>query len=219
MNDTDEARLLVFAKAPQPGETKSRLIPLLGAEGAARLQAQLTRRAIRTAVAAGLGPVELWCAPNQRHPCFKALRQEYGVTLRDQQGLDLGQRMFHAAAASWPHRRYTLIMGTDCPRIKPATLRRVVAALRRGRDAVIIPADDGGYVLLGLARLAPELFTGIDWGSARVMAQTRVRLADLQFSFQLLDSLPDLDRPDDCEELRREYPRLWRDLTERESGH
>lgn len=209
MNDFDQARLLVFAKAPTPGETKTRLIPLLGAEGAARLQARLTQLTIHTALTADVGPVELWCTPSQQHSFFKALRQAYGLTLQDQQGRDLGQRMYHAAAASRPLCRYTVILGTDCPAIQASTLRSVVAALRRGRDAVVIPADDGGYVLLGLARLAPELFDEIDWGSARVMEQTRQRLVTLEFDWQEFDSLPDLDRPEDCLRLQREHPTLW----------
>lgn len=213
----DETRLIVFAKAPQPGSAKTRLIPLLGADGAARLQSRLTRRAVRTALAAGIGRVELWCSPNAKHPFFAALSAEYGITLHDQQGRDLGERMLHAATVSLSYRRYLLILGTDCPALTPANLRRSLLELHRGRDAVIIPAEDGGYVLLGLGRVAPELFLSINWGTERVLTQTRERLARLGFGVSELGALADLDRPEDCLKLRRERPRIWRNLMPEET--
>jgi rSAM/selenodomain-associated transferase 1 len=213
----ESVRLLVFAKAPESGLAKTRLIPLLGAEGAARLQARLTRRALTTALAAGIGRVELWCAPDTSHPWFAALGAELGVALNSQRGGDLGERMLHAATLSLAQARYALILGADCPLLAPAHLQHVLAELRRGRDAVLIPAEDGGYVMLGLARVAPELFLCIDWGSERVLAQTRESLASLGFRFSELEPLPDLDRPEDCLKLRREHPRLWHDLISAES--
>ncbi|HLF95671.1 MAG TPA: TIGR04282 family arsenosugar biosynthesis glycosyltransferase [Methylococcaceae bacterium] len=211
------ARLLVFAKAPEPGIAKTRLIPLLGAEGAACLQARLTRRTVATAQATGLGRVELWCAPDTGHPFFAALAAESGIVLRTQLGADLGERMLHAATESLACARYAMILGTDCPLLAWTHFRRVLDELRWGREAVIVPAEDGGYVLLGLARAAPELFRDIDWGTDRVLAQTRARLEKLDFRFSELDPLPDLDRPEDCLKLSRERPRFWHDLTIEES--
>lgn len=208
----------MFAKAPVPGAAKTRLIPLLGAEGAARLQARLTRRALNTALAAGFGRVELCCAPDSGHPFFAALSEELGIALNSQCGGDLGDKMLHAAARALAQERYALILGTDCPLLTPAHLQKVQADLREGRDAVLIPAEDGGYVLLGLARVAPALFHGVDWGSERVLQQTRERLAGLDFKSGELDALPDLDRPDDCLALRRQHSQLWHDLIAEESS-
>lgn len=213
MSADEGVRLLVFAKAPEPGLAKTRLIPLLGAEGAARLQARLTRRAVVTAQAAGVGQVELWCAPDAGHPFFAALAEESGVALRTQRGADLGERMLHAVTESLACSPYALVLGTDCPLLSWTHFRRVVDELRWGREAVIVPAEDGGYVLLGLARVAPELFRGIAWGTAEVLAQTRACLEKLDLRFSELDPLPDLDRPEDYLKLSRERPRLWHDLT------
>lgn len=211
------AGLLVFAKAPQPGLAKTRLIPLLGAAGAARLQARLTRRALNTTLAADSGQVELWCAPDARHPVFSALGAELGVSLHNQCGGDLGERMSNAAARSLAGNHPTLILGTDCPLLTPVHLRQALAALRLGQDAVLIPAEDGGYVLLGLARTEPALFRGIDWGTDRVLAQTRERLDSLGFRFAELEPLPDLDRPEDALRLSLEHSQLWHHLTYEEN--
>lgn len=211
------ARLLVFAKAPQPGVAKTRLIPLLGAEGAARLQARLTRRAIATALTARLGPVELWCTPAAELPFFKALQTEWLVSLHSQCDGDLGEKMWHAATCALSVRRPALILGTDCPLLTPPHLQRAMATLHQSHEAVLIPANDGGYVLLGLTRAAPELFHGIAWGTDRVLVETRSRLEGLGWRFAILDPLPDLDRPADCEQLAREHPRLWQALTTTEN--
>jgi rSAM/selenodomain-associated transferase 1 len=212
----NSARLLVFAKAPEPGKAKTRLIPLLGAAGAARLQARLARRAVATAQAAGFGRVDLWCAPNAGHPFFAGVGEELGVALADQRGGDLGERMLNAASVSLPEHGYALLLGTDCPLLTAVHLRRVVEELRKGQDAALIPAEDGGYVLLGLARVARDLFRDIDWGTERVLAQTRERLASLGFHFSELEPLPDLDRPEDCLRLSREQPQLWDELISEE---
>lgn len=214
---TKEACLLVFAKAPEPGAAKTRLIPLLGAEGAARLQANLTRRALATAMAADIGPVALWCAPDTGHPCFAALGAELGIVLHSQCGGDLGDKMLYAATLSLTQHRYALLLGTDCPLLTAEHLRLVLAELRQGKDAVLIPAQDGGYVLLGLARASSELFRGVAWGSDKVLRQTRERLDRLAFRCSELETLPDLDRPEDGEKLRWEHPHLWRDLIAEEN--
>lgn len=212
-----QASLLIFARAPTAGAAKTRLIPLLGAAGAARLQARLTRRALTTALAAGIGPVQLWGAPDAGHPFFSALATEQRITLHAQCAGDLGSRMRHAASQALGHYPMTLLMGTDCPLLLPADLRRAVAVLRQGRDAVLIPAEDGGYVLLGLTRLAPGLFHPIDWGTDQVLAQTRAALGRQACDVAELSTLPDLDRPEDALTLAREWPELWASLTQPES--
>lgn len=184
----------VFAKAPVPGYAKTRLAGRLGAEGAAALQQHLTERAIRTALAAGLGPVSLWCAPDRQHPVFGALASAHGVTLHDQEAGDLGARMLAAFRASAP-RTPLLLIGTDCPALRPAHLHACAAALVDGADAVFLPAEDGGYVLVGMARPLPPLFAQIDWGSAQVMTQTRLRAADCGLALAEPALLWDVDGP------------------------
>jgi rSAM/selenodomain-associated transferase 1 len=211
------ACLLVFAKAPVPGSAKTRLIPLLGAEGAARLQARLTRRALNTALTAAIGRVELCCAPDAAHPFFAALGAELGVSLYSQCGGDLGDKMWQGAKLALAKARYALLLGTDCPRLTPRHLQEALAQLRGGKEATLIPAEDGGYVLLGLARPEPELFRGIEWGSARVLAQTRERLERLGWPYAEQEALPDLDLPQDWLNLRQSHPLLWLELNSEET--
>jgi rSAM/selenodomain-associated transferase 1 len=140
--------VLVFAKAPVAGHSKTRLIPALGADGAAQLATTLLDRALTTAKAARLGPVQLWCTPDTSHPALIAAAQAHGASLHQQQGEDLGERMNHAlGCALLEGRRGALLIGTDCPTLTAEDLRAAAAKLQNKRDAVLIPASDGGYVL------------------------------------------------------------------------
>jgi len=192
-----EARLLVFAKAPVPGEVKTRLIPALGAQGAAALQARLTRRAVETALAANVAPVELWCSPDDRHPFF----HELPVARRVQRGTDLGERMADALCTALAQSRFAILIGTDCPTLTDDYLRDAAECLALGEDAVLGPAEDGGYVLIGLRRCEARLFEGIAWGTAEVLAATRARLAECGFHWHELPTLWDVDRVDDLARL------------------
>lgn len=196
---SDRVEIAILAKAPVAGQAKTRLIPRLGAEGAARLQRWLLARMVETAAAADLGPVVLWCAGPQDHPDFRQCLDAGKVSLQVQPEGDIGVRMAAAAAKSPDG---VLIIGTDCPMLTPALLREAAEALR-AHDAVVFPAEDGGYVLIGLRRPAPELFAGIEWSTECVMAQTRERLAGLGWSCVELATLWDVDRPADYERLAR----------------
>ena len=138
--------IAILAKAPIPGFAKTRLIPALGDAGAATLQARLTERAVATAMAADTGPVTLWAAPDQGHPSFAQLAERFALALACQHDGDLGDRMLAAlAGADGP----ALVIGTDCPALTAGHLRAAADVLRAGADAVLIPAEDGGYVLIG----------------------------------------------------------------------
>ena len=190
----------MFAKAPIPGEVKTRLVPLLGAEGAARLHAALVRRALATAQGARLGPLELWCAPDVRHPFFAQCRADFGVTLHRQRGANLGERMANAFARSHGEHEALLLIGSDCPALSPARLRAAARALE-GRDAVLTPAEDGGYVLVALAKSAP-IFEGVEWGGPTVMDETRRRLEAARLRWKEMPKLWDVDRPEDYVRLQ-----------------
>ena len=199
---TEPLAIAVFARAPLAGAAKTRLIAALGAVRAARLQRRLTLHALRVAQRAAIGRVTLWGAPDVSQRFFRAVQRRCGVNLRSQAGSDLGERMAAVfAAQAGP----LLLIGSDCPALLPAHLVAAGNALLDeepgGRDAVFIPADDGGYVLVGLRRPQPGLFAGIDWGSERVMAQTRQRLAALGLHWVELPGLWDVDRPADLQRL------------------
>ena len=193
-------RVLVFAKSPLPGRVKTRLVPSLGEAGAAELQRQLIERTLRTALAANLGAVELWCAPGVNDAYFSGCAERYGVSLHAQGEGDLGERMSRALAAGAPG----ILIGCDCPVFSAEFLRAAAAALAGGNDAVFGPAEDGGYVLIGVGRSPPaQLFEDIAWGTAAVMQETRARLERLDWRWQELATLWDVDRPEDLQRLRQ----------------
>jgi len=181
--------ILVFARAPVPGEAKTRLVPRLGEWRAARLQARLTLHALRTARLSD-DTVELH--GTRRHSFFRSLN----VAFRLQRGRDLGERMYHAFAKA---RRPAILIGTDCPMLTPADLRRAARWLRAGCDAVLAPAEDGGYALIGLRRVKKELFENIAWGGSEVYAQTLRKLAG--YRWRALRTVWDVDRPADLNRL------------------
>ena len=196
--------VLVFAKAPVAGYAKTRLMPALGADGAARLAGRLLRHAVQQACAARVGPVQLCCAPDAGHPAFAALAQAHGVSLAAQGDGDLGARMARALRGALGRHGRALLIGTDAPGLDAAYLRQA-AALLAGHDAVFGPATDGGYTLVGLSRPADTLFDGIAWSTAQVMAQTRERLRAAGLSHAELAPLPDIDGPGDLRHLPRDW--------------
>jgi rSAM/selenodomain-associated transferase 1 len=198
-------QVAVLGKAPIAGLAKTRLIPALGAQGAARLQRQLTLDALRAAREANLGAVTLWCAPDARHRFFRALHKTTGLVCRAQPGGDLGQRM-HAAFELHCARGPLLVTGTDSPPLTPAHLRRAAQALIDGDEAVFYPAQDGGYVLVGLRRPQAALFRDIAWSTDAVMHQTRERAAGSGLRIREFETLWDVDDPSDLDHWR-EYQR------------
>jgi len=198
-----EARLLLMARAPVAGKAKTRLIPALGTEGAATLQAYLVERQLQQTLSADLAPIQLWVAGECHHPLFLQLQQRGTFTLHCQQGKDLGARMAHALASALETAPYAILFGSDIPELDGKVLQQACQALSQGMDAVIVPAEDGGYALLGVRQVAPGLFEGIDWGTERVMAQTRVRLKQLEWRWLELAPLWDLDRPQDLKRFSR----------------
>ncbi len=196
--------LAILAKAPVPGLAKTRLIPALGAAGAARVQRSFTRAAVQLAAQAGARPVALWCAPSPAHRLFRALRATTSVDLMPQCSGDLGLRMTHAMEHHFDvHPALALlIIGTDCPMLSPGHLQQAAGALSQ-HDVVLIPAEDGGYVLVGMRRCVPEVFHDIAWSTPEVMDQTRQRMRAAGVSWCELEPLWDVDLPADWQRLQR----------------
>ena len=182
---------------------KTRLAPLLGAQGAACLHARMVERTLRTAVDAGFGAVDLYCSPGVKNDFFGKMQKRFGVGLRSQGRGDIGERMYRAFERVLRRHPYAVLIGSDCPALRPSDLRAAVRALRAGADAVLSPAEDGGYPLIGLRCVSRGLFEGVSWGSSRVLEQTRRRLARLGWRWKELRTLWDVDRPEDLARLRR----------------
>lgn len=194
----------ILARAPIPGQAKTRLIPALGPAGAARLQRWLLQRTVAMVLVADVGPVTLWCAGDPRHPDFAVCRAYGAVTVRHQPEGDLGRRMLTAIGESATSSG-VLVIGTDCPALTASHLREAADTLQRN-DAVVYPAEDGGYVLIGMGEPHACVFSGVDWGSDRVMAQTRERLKERGLVWEEPVTLWDVDRPDDLARLFAQYP-------------
>ncbi|XQU09115.1 TIGR04282 family arsenosugar biosynthesis glycosyltransferase [Halomonas sp. LY9] len=186
--------LHLLAKAPLPGQAKTRLIPFLGAQGAAEAHATMVRHCVATACEAlGAEHVTLWTSLEHHHPLFLELQGQHGIALATQQQGDVGMRVRHALnSTDGP----AMVMGTDCPSITSAMLKRCRAALSTF-DVVILPAEDGGYGLIGSHHDHPSLFEGIPWGTEQVLSVTQARLAALGLEAAYPDTMWDIDRPED----------------------
>lgn len=198
-------RTIIFAKAPIPGFSKTRLIPALGSQGAAVLARRMLQGTLAAAIEADIGPVELCVTPS---PDSKGWREETiapGVELTDQGSGDLGERMAGAAERGIARGEPVLLVGTDCVEMSPTLLRRVAARLLQGADALIHPTADGGYAVLGLNRFSHQLFRAIPWGTDRVAATSIARLRELGWTFLSEAILHDVDTPEDL----RCFPGAW----------
>ncbi|WP_017301738.1 TIGR04282 family arsenosugar biosynthesis glycosyltransferase [Nodosilinea nodulosa] len=190
--------LLMFTRYPEPGRTKTRLIPHLGPAGAAAVQRQMTEYVLAQVLAAAQGlplAVEVHFAGGSRSSMGDWLGDR--PSYYPQADGDLGDRLIAAFGRSFERGRWGAIaIGSDCPALEPDHLAAAVEALHRV-DVVLGPATDGGYYLIGLRQSEPTLFRGIDWGSDRVLAQTLAAAADLGLDVELLAPLTDIDRPED----------------------
>ncbi len=193
--------VIIFAKAPVPGEAKTRLIPALGAEQAALLHAALTERAIDTALRSDAAWVELCATPDIAHAFFENCSEDFDVELSTQGDGDLGQRMLRALDRTLADDAHALVIGADCPALTPKLLNAAADALQ-AHDVVLIPAEDGGYTLIGARRTHVAIFDGIDWGTSEVLVQQRRRLAACGLTWRELDTLWDVDRPEDLARVK-----------------
>lgn len=197
-----DAVLMIFCKAPAPGQVKTRLLAALSAADAAALHIELSLRTIQLATQTPLCPVQIWCAPTTSHPFFAASARAYPVSLHQQQGANLGERMQHAFCSALKRYSRALLIGCDCPSLIEHDLEQALMALDQPKSCVLAPAEDGGYVLIGLNQPHSGLFSGVDWGTRQVFAQTRGRIEQLNLHYIELKQQWDLDEPADLARYR-----------------
>lgn len=208
-------RIIIIAKEPRPGFAKTRLMPALGARGAADLADRLLRHTLTQALAAKAGPVELCVAPDAEAPYWQGLVENIPVTpdqpvaLTQQIEGDLGTRMANAARRGLENGTPVMLIGTDCPALDAHRLARMAGTLAE-HDACLCPVRDGGYSLLGLTRLDDALFRDIPWSTGQVASLTRQRLQQLGWSWQESELLTDVDEPTDLHHLEEAHPQLVR---------
>lgn len=201
------ATVALYAKAPILGRVKTRMQGTLGLHGALSLHKALISYVFRNLTEAHLCPLQLWVAGSQESSDVSVLHDEYFLSLCtkkdifNQEGADLGARMAFTARQVLRDKDYVVLVGSDCASVDAAYLEQALAALESGDQIVFGPAEDGGYVLLGL-RIVPDcLFTGVPWGEANVMAITRQNLTAAGLAWRELDPRWDVDRPQDLARL------------------
>jgi uncharacterized protein len=197
--DRPHTQIIVMAKAPRPGLAKTRLIPALGPAGAARLAQQMLVHAVAAAVESGVGDVTLCVTPDVHDPAFTALADAHGVRLIEQGAGDLGERMARAFAQvlqALQDGQRAVMIGTDAPAVDATMLRQATRALDT-HDAVLAPAADGGYALIGLRQFHPALFDSMPWSTQALMARTRSALQALGLRHHELPTVHDVDEPQD----------------------
>jgi rSAM/selenodomain-associated transferase 1 len=193
----------VFARAPVAGRVKTRLIPAIGAQSAARLQAHLIERSLAAATAVMRARTTLFVDGDLRHPAIVEPARRFGVPVRAQTGDDLGERMhcgFIEMLATLPR---AIVVGTDNLTLTADLLRHAADALDHA-DAVIQPAEDGGYTLIGLRHPCGALFDGLPWGTCEVLRMTCVRIEAAGLRSARLPQTWDLDAPSDLQRALRE---------------
>ena len=192
-----DSRILVFAKAPVPGTVKTRLEPLLGADGAASLHSSLVVTCLDMLSRSRLCPVELWCTPDSSDPFFQQCQQRFQVPLMQQSSGDLGDRMAGALDSALAESGAVVLVGTDCPGMTISDLDEALEMLACDKQVVLGPALDGGYYLVGMRRPQPFIFSQIPWSTPDVFNITRDRLDKAGISWHSLPVRRDLDRPED----------------------
>ena len=202
------SKLIIFAKAPIAGTVKTRLQPQYSAQAAASLQEFFILNTVELASMLKNIDIELRCAPDDLHPVFQQCRRQYEITTKPQQGQGLGERMENALTEALTQYSRTVVIGTDCPEITPSYLNKAFLKLKQGADAVIGPAMDGGYVLLGLRRISPALFKNIRWGTDQVLSATQKNLRLLNWKWDELNTLRDVDTPEDL----AHFPEILRQI-------
>ena len=198
----------IFTRAPVAGASKTRLIPLLGADGAAYVQRVMTWHALEIATALPDATVSLWCAGDVAHPFLRLCSEHFRVECLPQCDGALGRRMADCLQRLLADHEQVLLTGSDCPAMATADLAAAANALDQAR-MVFIPAEDGGYVLVGARRggLETTCFDNVAWGGAQVMVQTRQQLEarDLRMhhDWREMPALWDVDTPEDFQRALR----------------
>jgi rSAM/selenodomain-associated transferase 1 len=180
---------------------KTRLLSVLSSFEASDLYGKLARRMLDCAIDSSLADVEIWCYPDVSHAFFQKY-EECGIPLFQQQGADLGERMYQGALHTLTEEgvNRVLIIGADCPTLDEHYLESALSKLD-DHDAVLGPAEDGGYGLIGLRKADPTIFSDITWSTSQVCAETCDKMNKLNYNWSLLPLIWDVDRPEDLTRL------------------
>lgn len=185
---TSAPRLILFARYPTAGECKTRLIPALGAQGAAQVHRRLTERTVAILRASNL-PVTVAFTGASKTSFADWLGDDLGLV--EQVAGDLSARLL-ACLDPAP----VIFFGADTPDLETRHVNAAVAALA-SHEVVIGPAEDGGYYLIGMNCALPGLLTDMPWSTEQVLPETLARTGRLGITPLMLETLADCDRPED----------------------
>ncbi len=200
------ARILLFARAPFLGQVKTRLEPLLGSEKSLELHRAMSLRIAGLLSSIKLAPWQLWVSADESNEFFLSICNREDIHL--QIGNNLGEKIagsMHEALLK-PGVNGVIVIGSDCPGFDEAYLESAIKQLYECHDIVLGPAEDGGYVLIGMKAPNPTVFKGVEWGTDRVLEQTITNIDSLNLSYVLLEPLWDVDRPEDLDRLQNLDP-------------
>ena len=202
------ARILLFVKAPFLGQVKTRLEPLLGSEKCLELHRAMGQRIAGLLSSIKLAPWQLWVSADESNEFFLGICNREDIHL--QIGSSLGEKIAGSMenALLRPGVDGVIVIGSDCPSYDAAYLESAMHQLYAGHDVVLGPAEDGGYVLIGMRASNPGVFNGVEWGTDRVMEQTISNIDTLDLRHTLIETLWDVDRPEDLDRLQNLDPPL-----------
>jgi len=185
--------IIVFCKAPILNQVKTRLMPNLTAQQAVDAHIELSNRTLELVTSSQLSPIELWCSPDNGHVYFEECVNKYQVSLHEQCDGDLGAKMYHAIRSGLERAEHVVLIGSDCPSFMASDFEQAIEALTKGFDIVLGPAEDGGYVLIGMSRPYQQLFQDITWGSNLVLLKTKHKIKEEQLKLFETQSQWDVD--------------------------
>lgn len=188
--------LLCFCKHPTAGLVKSRLAKSIGEKQAAEIYKSLLSHTLRNAKRTKL-EVILYCHPDTQHPILQNLANQHELNLYAQSDGDLGNKMQDAINKHLNNNSNVVLIGTDCPHLDPEYILQAFSQLNSGKDIVLGPTEDGGYALIGMKRLYPEIFNKINWSTDTVLRETKTRCRKLNLNYFCLDTVRDLDDIED----------------------
>ncbi len=200
-------RIIIMTKAAQAGFTKTRLIPALGKQGAANLAKRMLMHTLNQSLEANVGPIEICVTPPPADAIWHDFTISDELEYSDQGKGDLGERLSRVTQRVIDKGESVLLIGTDCTQLTATHLQQAKESLRYF-DSILIPATDGGYVLLGLNFFHPSLFESIKWSTDAVCSETTNRLKNLGRSVQIFPNMHDIDEPEDLKFL----PGTWKEL-------
>ena len=198
-DDKTAGQVCLFAKTPVYGRVKTRLEPELGKDKCLSVHKWLVED--RLNMLSEVGPdgydLALYVTDDPQDPYWQNISVQYPISIYLQVGSSLGERMYKAVEDTLKHKDWVILIGADCPDLDVGYLNSAVSELEVGHRVVIGPAEDGGYVLMAVKEPMAELFEGIDWGTDRVLEQTKGILERQNIPYSQLQPLKDLDVWDD----------------------